>query len=1327
MVGRRSTGRRGRALVGLGIGWALVAAACGASGPGTTEGDATTRAETTTTTITDAVDDSNRADGDGDSDIVTVRPPDPSTPTAAAQSPSGPDANGAGNDRTSGLDNTRPGNATSDDNAGDDRATSENNATSDDNAGDDRATSENRATSDDNARSDDPTDDDADPAGGRSPNPAGDDSGATNAVWPVTSQNDGAAAAAASIGPPRPPPTVVPTTGDACPVVVFDGERLIGQTGRRAALAEVDLALEPGRYQLELWSRDFLHRDGTMATQRDERWLVELLDDDGDVVATSDATTDLADDDTLGSTVVEVAIDRPTSTLRARHASVGDRPNSVRPLAIAVRSPTCDVEVDVIELDTERKLLGRTGSARNATGIIDVGERRGLWTIALESVDDHHLQASAPTQPDEIWRLEGVGADGSVVFQTAPTNDLPDDDLATVSVVGTFDLTGVTGLRAVHARPGDSVNSIYPLAALLISTDPDDDPIGWNPAEIRLAAGPGEYDEQAVRLRLEDAIDGPPTIEVSESLADLVVAETGELAADEDGLRIATSIGVSLPSDYERPSEPASADCTVEGTVRLVVAEGGSVGPDLPVCLTVIEEDGGFRPGFRAPSPDRLAEDDDAGTYITGELTVGLEFDLPDPETSIAAVAAASGGQVVGGLPEVSTYQLRFQTETLAELEELADTIADRPDVAFASRRFLAEAETAIPNDPEWDADWADWDGTGCEADGGCDAGTGGNNWYLEAMGMPEAWDIETGSSAVRVGVIDSGFYDGEHEDLAPNVVSVQGRQRSDDAHGERMASSICAQGDNDLGISGMAWDCSLYLYGNRQNRFGPLPDRSSPEAALAQMIAAVDDDVRIVSMSIAYVDNNECVDSFDTGAALRRANEVNDVLARGVEYARRQGKDVLWVIAAGNSCRDVRFGAPSGLALRFPLDVMVVAAVNQNLEPQRVTNFGAGVSVAAPGEDITQAASRFEGLPIIGRLRRVSDYREGRDGTSSATALVSGLAALVLSNNPGFSGAKIKQCIVAAAETDGVEVVGTGATRVPAGPLGFNTVSAPAAVRCSGGLDLPPEVDLVFAVDTSGSMGAELDRLKDEIVDVADGLAAASPGTDFEYALISFEDYVGVFDSSRCGPGNAPRNAWSEYGPARYGNPGDSPFRVELSLNSSRSVLDSRVNGLDLGFGGDVPESYARVLWELGQDDTRGRLGFRADAATVVIMMGDAVPHSANLNQARGPIGEEVDPPFFDRIQADTGLDPGRNGVIDCSFTAGEDPDIYFQGAAIDALEDNEIRLLYLDSSGGLNAEFWQYWAAQVGGAAAAIGTDGRVPGDLDLTTLVIGLLQES
>jgi hypothetical protein len=237
--------------------------------------------------------------------------------------------------------------------------------------------------------------------------------------------------------------------------------------------------------------------------------------------------------------------------------------------------------------------------------------------------------------------------------------------------------------------------------------------------------------------------------------------------------------------------------------------------------------------------------------------------------------------------------------------------------------------------------------------------------------------------------------------------------------------------------------------------------------------------------------------------------------------------------------------------------------------------------------------------------------------------------------------------------------------------------------------------------------MGGELDQLKLQIGEITQGLADAAPETDFRYAVVSHEDYAGSFDSSNC--------ADSGYS-ATYGGTGDEPFRIDHVLSGNQASVAASIDGLQLGWGADGPESFGRALWEVGQADTMGQLGFRDEAMKLVVAFGDDLPHDPDLNAG---IEAPLTPPYPSPM--DTGYDPGRNGVIDCG---GDDVD--FQDGALAALSAADVRLLYVDSSGDSDLEtYWNFWASLTGGEFAAINSDGTVPGGLDLTDLIIQLLQ--
>jgi hypothetical protein len=405
-------------------------------------------------------------------------------------------------------------------------------------------------------------------------------------------------------------------------------------------------------------------------------------------------------------------------------------------------------------------------------------------------------------------------------------------------------------------------------------------------------------------------------------------------------------------------------------------------------------------------------------------------------------------------------------------------------------------------------------------------------------------------------------------------------------------------------------------------------------------------------------------------------------LLGRALLYAQRQRRDVLWVFAAGNECRDARLQSPASLVQQFPTNVITVASLNRDGSLRERSNRGNLVTVAAPGQDIFSTLPRSCTLGLFCR-----DRYGTMSGTSMAAPHVTGLATLLFSNKPEMTAAEAKSCIVGGAVKAGGKVAGQP----------FSVIDAPAALACEGTIDLPPKVDVVLALDLTGSMGGVLELVKTEVAQTIRDLKAASPSTDFRFAVTSYEDYPATLDSSPCGT--------STYNNS-YGSPPDQPFRSNQALTADADAVAATVSGLALGGGDDGPESYGRALWEIAQADTGGSLGFRPDALKLVVNFGDNVPHDPDINE-----GVESPP-----LPRDTGIDPGRNGAIDCG---GDDID--FQGDAIADLKSAGIRLLHVDSSGGSSVEpYWRLWTSQTGGAYTRLTRDdGRTLSEIVLELL--------
>ena len=180
--------------------------------------------------------------------------------------------------------------------------------------------------------------------------------------------------------------------------------------------------------------------------------------------------------------------------------------------------------------------------------------------------------------------------------------------------------------------------------------------------------------------------------------------------------------------------------------------------------------------------------------------------------------------------------------------------------VAVAMLAGASPAGALTPNDPTW---WA--------------------AWGQQMIGMPQVWDITTGSPNVVIASIDTGVARGivdVGDNILPGRDLIRGGPVTGDAvgHGTSVATEMVARGNNGIGIAGYCWYCRL------------LPVRVTVDGVArgsdiaAGIRYAVDAGARVVNIGFN-----------DDGAGLTDANEASALL-----YAQQRG--VLVFASAGNS-----------------------------------------------------------------------------------------------------------------------------------------------------------------------------------------------------------------------------------------------------------------------------------------------------------------------------------------------------------------------------------------------------------------------------------------
>ena len=341
-----------------------------------------------------------------------------------------------------------------------------------------------------------------------------------------------------------------------------------------------------------------------------------------------------------------------------------------------------------------------------------------------------------------------------------------------------------------------------------------------------------------------------------------------------------------------------------------------------------------------------------------------------------------------------------------SRVEEITARIAALPDVEYAEPDYIL-LPALMPNDPYYGSQWNYFDANGINA--------------------PAAWDITTGSSDIKIAVIDSGItnhadlagqWTGGYDFISDALIANDGDGRDGDPHdpgdwvtsaesasgffkgcgaedsswhGTHVAGTIGASANNGMGVAGVNWNSLIIPVRALGKCGGYLSDIAEGMRWAAGLtvtgVPPNSNPAKVINLSLGG--SGSCGSTFQ--------NAINAVNAAGSVV----------VVAAGNSNLnlDLNNFQPANCS-----GVITVAATDRGGDRAFYSNFGSTVEISAPGGE--SGTNGVLSTINSGTTIPVSDSYAYYAGTSMAAPHVAGVVSLMFSLDPTLTPAEVVQIL---------------------------------------------------------------------------------------------------------------------------------------------------------------------------------------------------------------------------------------------------------------------------------------------------------------------------
>lgn len=282
--------------------------------------------------------------------------------------------------------------------------------------------------------------------------------------------------------------------------------------------------------------------------------------------------------------------------------------------------------------------------------------------------------------------------------------------------------------------------------------------------------------------------------------------------------------------------------------------------------------------------------------------------------------------------------------------------------------------------------------------------------YHLKAINAFDAWDLVQSDDSVIVAILDCGI-DDTHPDLKDNIFINQG-ETGTDKYGNDKSSNGIDDDNNGYIDDWRGWDF-FPTSGHKNGNNDPTPFRdhgthvagicgATPNNGVG--VAGIGKNVKLMNIQIsegetsipfAFTAHKGMLYAAKMGAKILNCSwggGVNILAQEEVVKILANEYKALIVCAAGNSASE-RETFPSAYK-----ECLNVASSDKNNEPSYFTDYGDNVAIVAPGSDILSTV-------LEGKYEEYS-------GTSMASPVVAGVAALVALKYPEYGGEEIKHLL---------------------------------------------------------------------------------------------------------------------------------------------------------------------------------------------------------------------------------------------------------------------------------------------------------------------------